>query len=619
MQDLSQILQKLQNLILRNHFEEMETESLEIKPVPATGGEWQEMHKSINAFLNTRGGVLILGIREEGAGTSRRYVFQGWKDHAEPNLKQIPTLFTDHKGVTQHLADSFPGMQLVPFMEGKLAIIHVDELAADRRFVFLKGQAYKRILTGDHKIAPAEIEAQEAFKEEAIHARELQPVPGMTAEDLDLAKLNQFIYHLNRPVEIETLKPDLASAMPFLQRRSFVREGQVSVLGALVCGRHPGDRLGFRSHVHGYVDAPHEIAQDKQDFVDNVIPLMESSLGYLLRNIQVGISPDQGGTSQPEYPEMLLRETVNNALAHRDYSIDKQITISIKPGSHIAIKNPGTFRKHLIMEAVDDAIPLRRLLPEAKPRNPKLADVLRVYRKWEGKGIGMATLVNLCLENRIDLPYYQMFTEEVSLCVCAGKLLDDRMERHFQSYDRYIEERLEGNALTEEQKRVLAYLIKSEWANANVKYTILLTPDNNHFTVLRDLEKADLIRKHPLSTPIYPVYVADRQLMTRSFLPALRGIFGAGFDALDRLSKDILDMVHRFNTYSKLRFVSAKQVSFSLYYEASGSTQSIREFDSFYRKVRNAFNRLEAAGYLHKPAGSKGYQLTLDFLTKNLV
>ena len=121
-------------------------------------------------------------------------------------------------------------MQLIPFMDGKIAVIYVDELAADRRFVFLKGNAYKRILTGDHRISPADIDAQEEFKEEAVHARELQPVVGMTSEDLDLSKLNQFIYHLNQPVEVETLKPDLASALAFLQRRSFLRDGQVSVL-----------------------------------------------------------------------------------------------------------------------------------------------------------------------------------------------------------------------------------------------------------------------------------------------------------------------------------------------------------------------------------------------------
>jgi len=85
---------------------------------------------------------------------------------------------------------------------------------------------------------------------------------------------------------------------------------------------------------------------------------------------------------------------VNNALAHRDYSLDRQVILAIKPGKHIAIRNPGTFRKRLLIEAPADPIPMLRILPEAKPRNPKLADVLRVYRKWEGRGIGMATLVS---------------------------------------------------------------------------------------------------------------------------------------------------------------------------------------------------------------------------------
>lgn len=69
----------------------------------------------------------------------------------------------------------------------------------------------------------------------------------------------------------------------------------------------------------------------------------------------------------------------------------------------------------------------------------ELAGVLRVYRKWEGRAIGMATLVNLCLQNQIDLPFYRMFSEEVCLYLSAGKLLDERMERFFQSLDGHIE------------------------------------------------------------------------------------------------------------------------------------------------------------------------------------
>ena len=619
MKPIDLILLKLADLIQRGRFVELETEWLEIKPVPVDGGEWKERHKSVNAFLNTRGGILILGVKEEGTGPARRYVLSGWKDHAEPNLKEFPRLFTDRKGVRQELNDCFPPMELGTLLGERIAIVYVDELAADRKFVFLNGSAYKRILTGDHKVTDREVEAQEEFKEEAAHAKELQPVPDMTEADLDLTKLNQFIFHLNQPQSIETLKPDLNSARPFLERRCFLKDGAVTILGALVCGNHPGDRLGFRSHVHGYVEVPQQIAQDKQDYVDNVLQLMDSSLGYLLRNIQVGISAEQGGKSVPQYPEEVLRETVNNALAHRDYSVNKQVIIAIKPGVHIAIRNPGRFRQTLIIEDGNADIPVRRILPEAKPRNPKLADVLRVYRKWEGRGIGMATLVNLCLENRIDLPYYRIYTEEVCLHLCAGKLLNERMERLFESFDRHIATKLEGGNLTDEQKLVLAYLIKSEWANQQLGYTILLTPDNNHFAALGILEKTGLISKHALSTAAYPIYVADRVLVQRSYVKELRAVFGEAFDGLDETAKGALGVVYRHNHFCKSTPVSAKQAAFALWYERSGPEGDIKQFDTFYRKIRNTFNKIEKACFVSKVAGTRGYVLRDDFKATQMI
>ena len=613
MKPIDQILLKLADLIQQERFVELETEGLEIKPVPVDGGEWKERHKSVNAFLNTRGGILILGVKEEGTGPARRYVLSGWKDHAEPNLKEFPRLFTDRKGVKQDLNDCFPLMELRTLLGERIALVYVDELAADRKFVFLNGTAWKRILTGDHKVTDREVEAQEEFKEEAAHAKELQPVPAMTEADLDLTKLNQFIFHLNQPQQIETLKPDLNAARPFLERRCFLKEGSVTILGALVCGNHPGDRLEFRSHVHGYVDVPQQIAQDKQDYVDNVLQLMDSSLGYLLRNIQVGISAEQGGKAVPQYPEEVLRETVNNALAHRDYSVNKQVIIAIKPGVHIAIRNPGRFRQTLIIEDANAEIPVRRILPEAKPRNPKLADVLRVYRKWEGRGIGMATLVNLCLENRIDLPYYRIYTEEVCLHLGAGKLLNERMERLFESFNRHISTKLDGGSLTDEQKLVLAYLIKSEWANEQAGYTILLTPDNNHFAALGVLEKAGLISKHAMSTAAYPIYVADRVLVRKTYVRELRSIFGEAYDGLDETARAALGVVYRHNHFCKAKPVSAKQAAFALWYERSGSQDDIREFDTFYRKVRNTFNKVQKTGFIEKVDGTRGYVLRDDF------
>ncbi len=605
-------LNRLAELIAQGHFEELETDTLEIKPVPADALGWRERHKSACAFLNTRGGILILGIKEAGSGAARKYVFAGWQPHAEPNLKEFPRQFTERDGAALDLSDAFPPPMILDFMDGKVAVMLVDELPADRKYVFYRGEAYRRILTGDHRISDSEIDKQEEFREEALQARELQPVSGVTLSDLDLDKLNDYITQLNRPVKVETVKSDLELALPFLERKSFIREGTATTLGVLVCGKHPSDRLGFRCQVHGYVDVPQEIARDKQDFADNVLPLMEGSLAYLLRNIQIGVSVAQGGSNRPQYPEELLRETVNNALAHRDYSINRQVILAIKPGQHIAIRNPGTFRRHLLIEAPDESVPLRRILPEAKPRNPKLADVLRVFRKWEGRGIGMATMVNLCMQNEIDLPFYRFGTEEVTLHLCTGKLLDDRMERLFEAFDRHIETKLQGGSLTENQKRVLAYLIKSEWANEQVRYTILLTPDNNHFNELAALERCDLIAKHSSSTGMYPIYVADRALVRRDYVTELRQQFGPKFDGLDPLHKQVLSVVYRYNNYSKKKWVSAKVASFNLWHERGGPAGDIEQFDAFYRKVRYVFNRLQKDGFVEKPEGTRGYILKPD-------
>lgn len=616
---IDEILIDLANLIRENRFEELESDTLEIKPVPAEGGHWRERHKSVNAFLNTRGGILILGIKEEGQGKARRYVFTGYQDNAENKIKDFPNLFTDAENRAMHLAECFPPPEIRPFLGGRIALVFVDKLESDIKFCYYERIAYKRVLTGDHKLSEQEIEAQEEFKQEMWQARELRIVPDAKLEALDIDKLNEYIQLLNRTVKVETMKANIDSAVPFLERKCFLRDGKVTTLGVLVCGSHPGDLLGFRCQLHGYVDMPGMIALDKQDFIDNVLPLMENGLSYVLRNIQVGVSAESGGSATPQYPEQLLRETINNALAHRDYSINRQVILAIKPGVHICISNPGTFKRNLLIETRDHAIQALRILPEAKARNPLLADVLRVYSKWEGRGIGMATLVNLCLQDEIDLPYYRLYQDEVRLFLCAGHLLDSVMERLLTSFDAYITNKLDGSELTRAQKLILAYLIKSEWANREQRHTILLTQDNNHYAELRSLEQVGLIEKHPDSPQYYSIYLANRELMKERYNSELRILFGETYDTLNEISKDCLNVLYRHQNYSRLTALNAKQTARFLWAQQGQSDNDIRGFDNFARKVRYVFNRLTDNEMLLKQPGLSGYKLNESYLLTHLM
>ena len=616
---IDDILRDLAELVRQGRFEELESDTLEIKPVPAEGLQWREVHKSVNAFLNTRSGIIILGIKEEGQGTTRRYVFVGYQSYAEDKIKELVGIFTDKEKRKLTLTENFPRPEIRAFLDGRIALIFVDELPADKKYCFYNGDAYKRVLTGDHRLTDQEIEAQEEFKQEMWQARELQAVPGATLADLDLDKLNDYIQLLNRTVRIETIKADMDAALPFLERKCFLRDGVVTTLGILVCGSYPGDHLGFRCQLHGYVDIASAIAQDKQDFSDNVLPLMEEGLAYTMRNIQVGVAAASGGSAVPQYPERLLREIINNALAHRDYSLNRQVILAIKPGAHISISNPGSFRRNLLIETRDCPVQTLRILPEAKPRNPRLADVLRVYQKWEGRGIGMATLVNFCLQDEIDLPYYRLHQDEVRLFVCAGHLVDSTMERLFASFDAFVLGKLSGSELTRTQKLVLAYIIKSEWANSLERHTILLTADNNHYSEIRTLEAAGLIEKHPNSPPLYPIYLAVRELMKENYAAELRAMFGETYDSLNPIAKDCLNSVYRHQYYSTSKALSAKQAARFLWALQGQRDDDIRGFDNFYRKVRYAFNRLTDNAFLIKQSKGSGYSLNENYLQTHLV
>ena len=625
MDDLSSVLTKLAQLIGQEHFEELESDTIELKPCPSNAQDWSERCKSVNSFLNTRGGMLILGIEEIRESQKRKYAFSGYSAESENKLKDLKNIFTDSEKRALDLTEYLPPPEIHAFLDGRIAVQRVDELPIQRRFVFYRGSAYKRLLTGDHLVKQAELDRHGEFLEEIAQAKELDPLGEEGLDSLDLDRLNEFILQLNRLQKIENLKPTLADAVPFLSRKRFLIQGKLTVLGALVCGAHPGDLLGFRAHVHGYVNALDReaaVVQDKQDMIGNVLPLLEQANAYVLRNIQAGVTTAQGGSVVAQYPEAVLRETINNALAHRDYSINKQIVISISPSRQIEISNPGRFRDQLLLHVPQSPAsletPILRVVPETKPRNPRLADVLRVYRKWEGRGIGMSTLVNLCLDNRLNLPYFRFKSDEVTLVLQAGELLDARMTTLFESRDAYIAKKLGSfEELTTEKKSVLAYLIKSEWANADGKYCVLLTPDNNHGQAIRILEAAGLILRDLRSPDLYPVYVADRELMSDNFELELREIFGTVFDEVPLPWRQVLTVIYSYTQFSSKQAVSAKQASYALWAAENGSQSDIKAFDLFYRNIRRIFNQLEKQAFIERGTGKPGSGYTLIANFKN--
>jgi len=604
MRAIDKILVQIEACITQGKYAVIETDKVELKDF--SGGVSAELYRSACAFLNAEGGMIIIGVHE--SEKERRYSFKGYNPQIENALKELPKQFRNQQNQPLDLSLSFPAYEIRDFMGGKICVVYVEKLDEEQKYVFYKGEAYKRKITGDHKLTPVEIEAQNELKAELENVRELKTVDNATLETLDVDKLNQYIIRLNRDVSVETLKADIHSALSFLSRKAFIRSDTPTLLGMLVCGRNIEDYIGARCQVDGFVDSPIQIAENKQVLKDNILALMERSVGFVYKNIQVGVSHVNGGTPTPEYPEKLIRETVNNALAHRDYGIDKFVNIIIKPNESIEIRNPGNFRQEqkLVFDDPAQKIRFRRIIPIAKARNPRLADVLKTFDRWEGRGIGMAFLVNACLDNQIGVPYYIFHSEnDVSLFIPKGKITDDKMEHWFESFSGYLRKKSGGNGLSEHEQVVLSYFHQSELLNRLERYTILLTPDNNHFAVIAGLEDKGLIFRHPDSPALYPVYSVDRTLTQIDFTEPLRERFGAEYDDLNSDYKDLLQVIYQHNQYSTQQTISANRAGRVLYLRKNARIVDIGAFDGFKRRVRSIFNRLEKKGFIVREDGKK--------------
>ncbi len=615
MKILATILSKLENHLQNGTFEEMETDVVEIKNMPAgkNDKEFNSIKESICSFLNTRGGILIIGVKEEK--NPRKYVLTGYNQQFEETFKKLSSeCVTDRNGNWLDISE-YLYFEITDCLDKQIIALYVDKLPEEKKYAFFNGKAYERKLTGDHEIAQTKILAHEEYLQEISNARELYPVIGANINDFDVDKLNEYIFYLNREIKIESPKASIEDAKAFLLKKHFItNEGEPTTLGLLVCGKDTEHFLGTKCQVDCFVESPVRIAQNKKILKDNVLSLLENSFSFVYRNIQVGVSTENGGTSVPEYPENLIRESINNSLAHRDYTIDKYININISPNKHIEIRNPGRFKKSLLIESQNHEIQIRRLIPNPKAINPKLADVLKVYDKWEGKGIGMATLTNECLANKIDLPFYKFYDkDDLALFIPSGKLLDDKMEAHLKMYDKFLTTLTDGEELTKEQKIIVAYLYKSEIQNEKYNYTILLTQNNNHFNALNFLKKTGVIYEHPISDAIHPVFVLHRELMKTNFNTELRAIFGAAYDNLTNEYKTCLRVIYQYNTYSKAKFASANMVSNTLYFRENDTISDFKKYDNFKRKVRNMINQLETKKFIIKHNESSQYHLNREF------
>lgn len=599
-------LAKIEQSLISQSFIDVETSKIELKDL-STGNDWNSLKETICAYLNTEGGIVFCGVRER----NKQYILKGFNRNNETNIVDLQTrCFKDDNQVFPDLSDCIY-FDYYHLSGVEIVAIAVYPLSDDMKFVSYNGKYYERKLTQDHEIPAAKLQRQKEYKLELEYAKELTFVEGSQINDFSLDKINKYINLLNLEIRNETLKPSLLKAKEFLGKQHFVRGTNITTLGMLVCGNDPFHFLSERVEVDCYYDTSSDIGKDKKIFRNDIVNLMEDTFRYIWGHIKVNRTIREGGKSEPEYPEKMIREIINNALAHRDYTINSFVTVTVEPNRYIEIKNPGSFKEKMKLVHTDSDIPVRRLVPGIpESKNPKLASILKVFDKIESQGRGMASLVNAALDNLVDLPYYEIRQSIISLKIPTGKLVDDAIESWLNGFEKYIVSKLRAH-LTFEHKSALAYFYKSELLNKQRYFTILLTESNNHFVVIEQLKEAGLIYEHSASTEESVVYVLDRVLMKVQFTDELIELFGVEYIHYDDVAKEILNVTYLYTKYNN-QAMKASDITPEVYRRLNGKEVNPKRYESLGRKVRSFCNDLESKRILTKGEKS-AYSFNFEF------
>jgi ATP-dependent DNA helicase RecG len=224
-------------------------------------------------------------------------------------------------------------------------------------------------------------------------------VPGQNLKDLDIRRLTNYFRQVRR--QDCPMTDDAAAWEQLLLATAIMVEDRgravPTVGGMLLFGRRPNHALpqaGITAVAYSGIEKDYA-SRERASFRGPIVPLLaeddsilesgliDVTMDFVRRNSSVagGIEPDGRRTERWEYPSEAVRETLVNAVAHRDYTV---AGIDIELGLYsdrVEALSPGRLPNTVTVEK------MRR--GYRATRNELIKEVLRDYRYVEATGLGV--------------------------------------------------------------------------------------------------------------------------------------------------------------------------------------------------------------------------------------
>ncbi len=327
----------------------------------------ESMAAELAAFANMGGGLLLVGVSDDGA-------IAGLTTGDIGRLNQILS-----NAASQHVKPPLnPTSSNVQTDQGLLMVIEVPE-GLNKPYVDANGRIWVKA-GADKRQVTAREEMQRMFQQSGlIYADELA-VGSASIDNIDQGEFSRYFERRYR-------KPLAAAGVPLerlLQNLNLARNGIPNLAGMLLFASGPHNYLpafivkaaafpGTVLHDSRYLDS--------EDIEGTLAEQYRHCMAFIKRNLR-HVQGKRGFNSpgQLEVPEQVFEEILVNALVHRDYFITAPIRLLIFT-DRIEIVSPGHLPNHL------DTAQIRFGLSNL--RNPALASHAFHILPYHGLGSGI--------------------------------------------------------------------------------------------------------------------------------------------------------------------------------------------------------------------------------------
>ena len=351
----------------------------------------EQLAKEIVALANLQGGQVLLGVEDDGkiSGVQREDL-ETWV---------MDTVF----GRYIHPL-ILPFYEELALDDGKrVAVVTITQGTAKPYVLRSNNREEIYVRVGStSRMATREQQARLFESGGMLHAETL-PVSGTSLGNLDMARLADYLVNVAGDLEAPATTEDWERRLEGLGLLVAREDGRpvCTIAGLVLFGRSPRRSLrqaGVRWMSFAGDDMEYQ-AQDDTLVDGPMVALFEGRAGVGRQLVEPGlverlvdrmrpfISEEGNASSEGlrrervyRYPLDALRETILNALVHRDWTRSLEVEV-VNYANRLEVVSPGTLQNSMTIE--------KMLAGQRSPRNPIIVEIMRDYGYVDMRGMGV--------------------------------------------------------------------------------------------------------------------------------------------------------------------------------------------------------------------------------------